>query len=127
METRKYLDVKELEVYQLSRVLSKKAWEVYGSLNYEIKKVMGDQFIRSVDSVGANIVEGYGRYHYMDRVRFYYYSRASLTEAMDHWLELLSERGFISDEGEKEFTEVHKTLEIKLNNFIASTIKNAKK
>lgn len=53
----KYLSLKELEVYQLSRKLSEIAWSIYGRLNYENKKIIGDQFIRSIDSVGANIAE----------------------------------------------------------------------
>lgn len=28
---------------------------------------MGDQFITAADSFGANIVEGYGRYHNLDK------------------------------------------------------------
>ncbi len=31
---------------------------------------MGDQFIKSIDSVGANIADGYGRFHYLDRINF---------------------------------------------------------
>ena len=53
---------------------------------------MGDQFIEAVDSVGANIAEGYGRFHYLDRIKFYYNSRASLIECNEHWIELLKER-----------------------------------
>lgn len=91
------------------------------------KKHIGDQFLRAVDSIGANIAEGYGRYHYLDKVRFYYNSRASHYEAFIHWLELLLEREKIS---ETEFATINKTaliLQIKLNNFITATTKNARK
>ncbi len=57
MENQKYIPVEQLKVYQLARLLSSKSWEIYSAMKYEEKKIMGDQFIRAVDSVGANIVE----------------------------------------------------------------------
>lgn len=126
MSAKKYITLKDLEVYQLSRKLSTLAWEIYSKLNYEQKKVIGDQFIRSVDSVGANIAEGYARFHYLEKVRFYHISRASLSEAMEHWAELMLERKIVTTEIFQDLMELHKPLQIKLNNFIASTL-NAKK
>jgi four helix bundle protein len=82
---------------------------------------MGDQFIESADSVGANIAEGYGRYHYLDKIKFYYNSRASLAEACDHWLEVLSERSKISKEKFENIKKVKQSLAVKLNKFIDST------
>lgn len=52
---------------------------------------MGDQLIRVIDSHAANIAEGYGRYHYLDRIKFYYNARASLLESK-HWLYLFLKR-----------------------------------
>ena len=95
-------------------------------MGYEDKKHIGDQFLRSVDSVGANIAEGYGRFHYLDKVRFYYNARASHFEAFVHWLELLSERERISPE---EFETINKKatlLQVKLNNFITVTTKKGR-
>lgn len=69
---------------------------MYEALDWQVKKVMGDQFIRATDSVGANIAEGYGRFHYLDRIKFYYNARGSLSEARFHWAELLNERGKVS-------------------------------
>jgi four helix bundle protein len=127
METKTFIELKNLEVYQLSRRLSKIAWEIFCRMDFMDKKHIGDQFLRSVDSIGANIAEGYGRFHYLDKVRFYYNSRASHYEAFIHWLELLIERGKVS---KTEFDAINETalkLQIKLNNFITSTTKNARK
>jgi len=121
MESKKYIPIKELKVYQLARQLSTIAWEIYSRMNYEDKKVIGDQFIRSTDSIGANIAEGYSRFHNLDRVRFYYNSRASLSEATDHWLELLLERSKISNDIFNNYKSISKDLQIKLNNFIKMT------
>jgi four helix bundle protein len=126
MKSQNFIELKDLEVYQLSRKLSSIAWKIFCRMNFEDKKHIGDQFIRSVDSIGANIAEGYGRFHYLDKVRFYYNSRGSHFEAFTHWLELLIEREKISG---KEFDSISETahiLQIKLNNFIKSTAKNAR-
>ena len=54
------LKIEDLRVYQLARELSRQVWDVYSKLDWHEKKIIGDQFIRSVDSVGANIAEGSG-------------------------------------------------------------------
>jgi len=41
--------------------------------------------IKAVDSVAANISEGFGRYHYKEAKHFSYYSRGSLYETKT-WL-----------------------------------------
>lgn len=126
MESKKYITLKDLEVYSLSRKLSAMAWNIYDKMNYEEKRTMGEQFIRSIDSVGANIAEGYSRFHYMDKAKFYYYSRASLAEAIEHWLDLMHERNKVMNQDYQLMMELHQKLQVKLNNFITAT-KNTKK
>lgn len=123
MEKNKYILLKDLEIYKLSRELSKIGWEIYEALSWQDKKIIGDQFIEAVDSVGANITEGYSRYHYLDKIKFYYTSRASLAESCDHWLELLYERKKINSEDYDKMKSIKRELSIKLNNFISSTYK----
>lgn len=127
MESQNFIELKNLEVYQLSRKLSSIAWEIFCRMDFMDKKHIGDQFLRAVDSVGANIAEGYGRFHYLDKVRFYYNSRASHYEAFIHWLELLFEREKISKTEFDSINEIAQKLQVKLNNFITSTTKNARK
>ena len=123
----KYILLQELRVYQLSRELSSKAWEIYVKLNFEQKKLFGDQFLRAIDSVGANIAEGYARYNALDQIRFYHIARASMSEAISHWASLLCERKVISDTDYNFLIEKSKELEIKLNNFISTTRKSLEK
>jgi len=120
---KKFIPVKDLEVYKLAREISKIAWEIYQDLDWQDRKTMGDQFLTATDSTGANIAEGYSRFHYLDKIKFYYNARASLSEANDHWIELLKERKKIKSELYKKFKLNAKELGIKLNNFIASTYK----
>lgn len=121
MEKKSYIPLKELNIYQLARKLSVIAWVIYTKMSFEEKKIMGDQFIRATDSVGANIAEGYSRFHFLDKVKFYYNARASQSEATEHWLDLLYERGLIKKEVFDEYNSVSKDLQFKLNNFIKTT------
>jgi len=109
-----------LEIYQKALSLSENSWNIYTSLPKEIRFDMGSQFIRAIDSIGANIAEGYGRFHYKDKIKFYYNARGSLWESK-HWLFLLHKRNFVD---EKTFKQILNELNIagkQLNGFIAST------
>ena len=114
-----YLSLDNLEVYKLARVYSRKGWEIYEKFDWQQRKVIGDQAVRSIDSVGANIAEGYGRFHYLDKNKFYYIARGSLFESK-HWMELLKERKLVSEEKYAEMLEVHKNILLKLNLLIKS-------
>ena len=103
--------------------MSSVAWKIYNKLDWESKKIMGLQFITAVDSIGANIAEGYTRFHYLDKIKFFYNSRGSFSEAKEHWLELLKERNKVSQEDYKVFKTISERLSLKLNNFISSTYK----
>lgn len=119
-----YIPLHKMEIYQLARELSGKGWNIYQKLHWHDKKILGDQFIRATDSVGANFAEGYGRYHHLERVKFCYNSRGSLFEAAQYWLELLLEREKIDKQEYDEYQITSQKLRIKLNNFIAAIYKN---
>lgn len=55
------------------------------------------QIQRASRSATANIAEGWGRFHYLDSRKFYYNSRGSLAEILDHLLEA-KDYGYISEE-----------------------------
>lgn len=110
----------ELEVYKISREISKESWIIHKRLGWQIKKIIGDQWIRSVDSVSANIAEGWGRFHFLDKNKFNYNARGSLYESLD-WTDKLFERGEITKE---EFDFLMSKLRFclkKLNSYINST------
>ncbi|MBT5338494.1 four helix bundle protein, partial [Candidatus Falkowbacteria bacterium] len=87
----KYIPIEDVFVYKISLELCDLGWQLYEFLSWQDRKILGDQFIRSVDSNAANIVEGYGRFHYLDRIKFYYNARASLMESK-HWCDLMYKR-----------------------------------
>lgn len=120
-----YIKFEDLDVYKISRELSKVSWEIYEGLNTEEKFIFGKQFVTAVDSIGANIAEGYGRYHYLDKTRFYYNARASLFESK-HWVDLLFERKVIDVLSHNSHLEKLNLLNAKLNNFIKASQQKSK-
>jgi len=117
---KKYILLKNLEIYQLARKLSKIGWEIYQKLDWKTKKINEDQFIEATDSIGANIAEGYNRFHFLDKIKFYYNARSSLSEACYHWLEILHERDKINRNLYLQYKKIAEKLMIKLNNYISS-------
>ena len=114
-----------LEVYNMALKLSDQIWEIYIGLERDLKYNIGNQVIRSIDSIGANIAEGYGRFHYKDSVKFYYNARGSLWESK-HWILLLYKRDLINKEKFEQLVSDLELLGKKLNGFI-KTIKNKSK
>ena len=118
-----YLTLDKLETYRLARGLGKVGWEIYQGLDWQIKKINGDQFIEATDSVAANIAEGYGRFHFLDKTKFYFNARGSLLESR-HWIDLLMERKLIKD---KKLTDrylvCYQKLRPKLNALVNSVLK----
>lgn len=115
--TDKYVKLGDLLVYRKSIELSDLAWEIYGKLDWQDRKIMGDQFVRSTDSCGVNIAEGYSRFHYLDRIKFYYNSRASLAEAK-HWSFILFRRQKINKDTFDNFLSKCEKANFQLNKFI---------
>ncbi|HRY63163.1 MAG TPA: four helix bundle protein [Patescibacteria group bacterium] len=113
------LPLNQLKIYQLNREYSRGGWQIYERLTWEIIKTMGDQMIRSIDSVGANIAEGYGRYHYLDKIKFYYNARGSLFESK-YWLDLKYERKIIESGCYLALMNLYQNIVKGLNGLISS-------
>ena len=56
-----------------------------------------DQIRRATSSITANIAEGWGRYHYGDKIRFYYQARGSNCE-VQNFIILAKDLGYLSEE-----------------------------
>ena len=118
---KKFIPLQELEVYRMTRRLSSMAWVIYQRLAFQQRKVWGDQMLESVESVGANVAEGYARFHFSEKARFYYISRASLSEGVDHWIDLGFERGVVFDQEFEQINKIKSDIQVRLNNMIKST------
>lgn len=61
--TTKTYSLKEISAYTKSSNISDKIHSIVSSWEWFDKQTLGTQIVRSVDSVSANIAEGFGRYH----------------------------------------------------------------
>jgi four helix bundle protein len=59
---KKYLELKDLSAYRIAFELSNYVWGIVTTWNYFAKDTLGRQLVRAVDSISANIAEGFGRY-----------------------------------------------------------------
>ncbi len=91
------MELEDLRVYNQAMDLGEEVWTIVIKWGYFEKDTVGKQLVRSTDSVGANLSEGFGRYHYNETKHFGYYSRGSLYETKT-WLTKAHRRGLIKDE-----------------------------
>lgn len=76
-----------------------------------------DQIKRSSRSVGNNISEGYGRFHFQENIQFCRIARGSLFETLDHGI-IAFDEGYISEESLKELRIIHNKTLLILNGYI---------
>ncbi len=104
----KYLSLKDLESYRIAYDLSNSIWEIIITWDYFTKDTVGKQFVRSIDSISANIAEGFGRYGKKDKIKFYHYAKGSLQESKD-WCEKSKVRKLVTlEQYEKISVEIDK-------------------
>lgn len=65
----------DLRVWQLSSALIKEVYQLSKGFPNEELYGITSQLRRSIISVAANIAEGYERYHFKDKIKFYYQAR----------------------------------------------------
>ncbi len=76
----------DLECYQLAMKVLQEGYRIVSYLPPEEKYNLADQLRRAVTSAVLNIAEGYGRYHYLDSLRFYYMARGSIMETLSAFI-----------------------------------------
>ena len=104
----KYLQLNDIDCYKRALSLSTYVWNLVSEWDWFAKKTVGIQFVTAIDSISANIAEGFGRYGKKDKVKFYYYSFGSAKESLD-WNEKSKIRKLIS---KKEYDHILNELQI---------------
>jgi four helix bundle protein len=113
------MKLEELQVYNLAMDVAERIWSIVIEWDYFIKKTVGGQFVEAIDSVAANLSEGFGRYFYKENKQFCYYSRGSLFESKT-WLRKSFNRKLIDEKTYLELSQELETIGVKLNNYIKS-------
>ena len=100
-----------VEIYKLTEKFPKR--EIYGIVN---------QMRRASISVGANIAEGFGRFHYKDKIKFYYNARGSICE-VQNFLFLSQNVNYLDKAASRKLFVKYENLNKRLNSFIRSVQK----
>jgi four helix bundle protein len=110
-------EFENLRVYQLAEEIADLAWKVVGGWEHLAQQTVGIQFIKSADSMGANIAEGSGRGSPAEKKRFAKIARGSLFE-VKHWLRRAYKRQLLSDSEVKLFQKLIEELTPRLSAYI---------
>jgi four helix bundle protein len=108
-----------LRIFRLAEKLADEIWEEVITWKPFARDTVGRELVRSSDSVGANIAEGHGRFHYRDEITFDYYGRGSLKETR-FWLRRAFSRKIMSEAKFQRFLGMVDELEPQLNAYINS-------
>ena len=75
------------------------------------------QLSRSSRSIGNNISEGFGRFHYQENIQFCRIARGSLTETLDHCI-IAFDESYISQDELLEVRKIYNKTLLLLNGYI---------
>ena len=115
-----HLALDDLQIYRDAARYCDRVYTLVRTWNSFDSETLGAQLVRASDSVGANIAESYGRYHYAERVHFLYYARGSAYETI-YWLKRAGKRGLLSDETATGAVNAYMNLNALINGVIKST------
>lgn len=107
-----------LEVWKKARIFRVNIIGLCKSIPQEEKYRLIDQIKRLSRSVTANIAEGYGRFHYLDNIKFCRDARGSLNETFDHLTVAFDEK-YINEETLFQLRQQFETVLKLLNGYIA--------
>jgi len=113
-----YPKIEELETYNLAIDIAEEIYNIASNWDRIHLNTIGYQIIRSADSIGANIAEGYGRYSFKENKLFCYYARGSLFETKTWLLKAYKRDIMMKTEYNKLISDLE-TLHRKLNAYIS--------
>lgn len=117
---KKFLALRDIDAYRVSPCLSNEIWSIVHSWDFFARDTVGKQFVRSADSISANIAEGFGRYHKRDKIHFYHYAYGSVKESLD-WVLKARMRGLITQDEYEHFMCILQGLPSALHRLINFT------
>jgi four helix bundle protein len=107
----------ELETWKQSRKIRNIISDLVKKFPIDEKFRLVDQIVRSSRSIGNNLAEGHGRFHYQDNIRFCIIARGSLSETLDHLIVALDEK-IITEEILQSFQPEYESCLKLINGYI---------
>ncbi len=115
-------DFYQLKAWQENHQLVLSIYKITKTFPNEEKYGIIDQLRRASSSITANIAEGFGRFHYADKIRFYLQARGSLKE-VENFIYLSQDLKYLDKETAKKLWQQAKIGEQLLNGLIKSANK----
>jgi len=100
----------DLDVWKKGHKLVLEIYKITKDFPKEEKFGIIDQLRRAASSITANVAEGFERYHFNDKIKFYYQARGSVAE-VQNFLLLSKDLGYINTDVREEL--IQKTNEIR--------------
>ncbi len=112
-------DFYDLDVWKKGHELVLEIYKITKDFPKEEKFGIIDQLRRAASSITANIAEGFERYHFNDKIKFYYQARGSVAE-VQNFLLLSRDLGYITTEKCEELNKQADTIRQLINGLIRS-------
>ena len=112
------LRFEELRVLQAAETVADGIWKQVIQWEQFPRETVGRQMARSVDFIGANIAEAFGRFHCGEKLQFLYYARGSLFETK-YWLNRAEKRDLMPAGQTTDYASQLTDLARQLNAFAA--------
>ena len=111
--------LEDLRMLQAVEKVADEIWEQAARWNAFAKSTVGEQLNRAVDSIGANIAESFGRFHYGEKLNFLYYARGSLFETK-YWFNRVLSRNLMPPQQIQNYADELTNLARQINAFTNS-------
>lgn len=125
MKSQEHVPIERMEFFQRYVEVADWVWDVFSDWSPLAAETVGKQLIRAADSIGANLVEGDGRYHDADALHFFIIARASARETR-YWLQRAMKRKLLSAEEGQAKIEALSSVTQMLNALIRYRRKHAR-
>ena len=109
----------DLDIWKEANRLLIRVYKITENFPKDEKYGIVDQLKRAFSSVGANIAEGFGRFHYKDKIKFYYNARGSVCE-VQNFLFLSQDLKYLEKKETRIIFSEYEQLNKKVNGFIKS-------
>ncbi|HEY3783355.1 MAG TPA: four helix bundle protein, partial [Fimbriimonadaceae bacterium] len=109
--------IEETELFKRFVEVSDQVWHLCREWDRFAQATIGSQLSRALDSIGANLVEGDGRYSEQDAIHFFVIARGSAREA-SYWIDRAVVRSLIQKANGEAFKESLNHSTRALNNLI---------
>ena len=111
--------LEDVRVLKNAEEISDAIYKIASRWDEFAKDVVGKQISRAADSIGANIAESFGRYHFGEKIQFLYYSRGSVFETK-YWLNRASARELMLPADSRSYVTRLTDIARQLNLYISS-------